>query len=68
MRYESTVTSLSWIPSEAVTGSSKAAFEGGLLCDQIGREIEIEVMDVHRRRCYQRQGWDWTPGVVEAGD
>jgi Cyclic nucleotide-binding domain len=30
MRYESTVTSLSWIPSEAVTGSSKAAFEGGV--------------------------------------
>src|SRR5215472_5240371 len=30
MRYESTVTSLSWIPSEAVTGSSKAAFEGGI--------------------------------------
>src|ERR1700743_3709389 len=30
MRYESTVTSLSWIPSEAVTGRSKAAFEGGL--------------------------------------
>ncbi len=30
MRYESTVTSLSWIPSEAVTGSSKAAFEGGM--------------------------------------
>jgi hypothetical protein len=29
MRYESTVTSLSWIPSEAVTGSTKAAFEGG---------------------------------------
>ncbi len=30
MRYESTVTSLSWIPSEAVTGSMKAAFEGGI--------------------------------------
>ncbi len=30
MRYQSTVTSLSWIPSEAVTGSSKAAFEGGI--------------------------------------
>jgi Cyclic nucleotide-binding domain len=30
MRYESTVTSLSWIPSEAVTGSMKAAFESGL--------------------------------------
>jgi hypothetical protein len=29
MRYESTVTSLSWIPSEAVTGSTRAAFEGG---------------------------------------
>lgn len=30
MRYESTVTSISWIPSEAVTGSLKAAFDGGL--------------------------------------
>ncbi len=29
MRIESTVTSLSWIPSEAVTGSNKAAFEAG---------------------------------------
>jgi hypothetical protein len=29
MRYESTVTSLSWIPSEAVTGGTKAIFEGG---------------------------------------
>ena len=29
MRFESTVTSLSWIPSEAVTGGTKAAFEGG---------------------------------------
>ena len=30
MRYESSVTSLSWIPSEAITGSMKAAFETGL--------------------------------------
>jgi Cyclic nucleotide-binding domain len=30
MRYESSVTSLSWIPSEAVTGPQKAAFESGL--------------------------------------
>jgi hypothetical protein len=30
MRYESSVTSLSWIPSEAVSGSMKAAFESGL--------------------------------------
>lgn len=29
MRFESSVTSLSWIPSEAVTGGTKAAFEGG---------------------------------------
>ncbi len=30
MRYESTVTSLSWIPSEAVTGSARAAFDSGI--------------------------------------
>jgi len=29
MRYESTVTSLSWIPSEAVTGSARVAFDSG---------------------------------------
>jgi hypothetical protein len=29
MRYESCVTSLSWIPSEAVTGSSRMAFDSG---------------------------------------
>ena len=30
MRYESSVTSLSWIPSEAVTGPQPVAFESGL--------------------------------------
>ena len=30
MRYESSVTSLSWIPSEAVTGVSRVAFDSGL--------------------------------------
>jgi hypothetical protein len=30
MRYESSVTSLSWIPSEAVTGVSRAAFDSGV--------------------------------------
>jgi len=30
MRIESSVTSLSWIPSEAVTGMTKSAFEAGL--------------------------------------
>jgi hypothetical protein len=30
MRYESSVTSISWIPSEAVTGSTRVAFDAGL--------------------------------------
>jgi len=30
MRYESCVTSLSWIPSEAVTGGSRVAFDAGI--------------------------------------
>jgi Cyclic nucleotide-binding domain len=30
MRYESSVTSLSWIPSEAVTGATRAAFDSGV--------------------------------------
>jgi Cyclic nucleotide-binding domain len=30
MRHESGVTSLSWIPSEAVTGAARAAFDAGL--------------------------------------
>src|ERR1700735_3612415 len=29
MRYESCITSLSWIPSEAVTGGTRAAFDAG---------------------------------------
>jgi hypothetical protein len=29
MRYESSITSLSWIPSEAVTGGSRMAFDAG---------------------------------------
>jgi hypothetical protein len=30
MRYESSVTSLSWIPSEAVTGAARLAFDAGI--------------------------------------
>ncbi len=30
MRYESSITSLSWIPSEAVTGGTRMAFDSGL--------------------------------------
>jgi hypothetical protein len=29
MRYESSVISISWIPSEAVTGSFRVAFDAG---------------------------------------
>jgi len=29
MRYESCVTSLSWIPSEAVTGAARVVFDSG---------------------------------------
>ena len=30
MRYESSITSLSWIPSEAVTGALKVTFDAGV--------------------------------------
>ena len=30
MRYESSVTSLSWIPSEAVVGSTRLPFDAGM--------------------------------------
>ena len=30
MKYESSVTSLSWIPSEAITGSMRLAFDAGV--------------------------------------
>jgi hypothetical protein len=30
MRYENSVTSLSWIPSEAVTGAARAVFDSGV--------------------------------------
>lgn len=30
MRYESSVTALSWIPSEAVTGAARAVFDSGI--------------------------------------
>lgn len=32
MRYEYSVTSLSWIPSEAVGGSIRLAFDAGFIC------------------------------------
>lgn len=48
MRHESTVTSLSWIPSEAVTGGSRLAFEAGFTHydqpppDEIGGPEDLE--------------------------
>ena len=54
MRIESSVTSVSWIPSEAVTGLSKSAFESGIthydepLPDQIDDLESLRVADRFR--------------------
>jgi len=50
MRYEGSVTSLSWIPSEAVTGGTRVAFDAGFthyddpppgeLCDVEALQVE----------------------------
>ena len=45
MRYESSVTSLSWIPSEAVTGVSRAAFDSGFTHYDDPPPAEIEDLD-----------------------
>ena len=45
MRYESTVTSLSWIPSEAVTGVSRAAFDSGFTHYDDPPPAEIDDLD-----------------------
>src|SRR5712691_10888118 len=54
MRHESSVTSLSWIPSEAVEGSTKLAFDAGFthyddpLPDELGDIEELRVADRFR--------------------
>lgn len=54
MRYESSVTSLSWIPSEAIPGGSRLAFEAGFTHyddpppDVIGDIDELRVADRFR--------------------
>ena len=54
MRYESSITSLSWIPSEAITGLTKLPFETGVTHydvpppDQIGDLDELAAADRYR--------------------
>ena len=48
MRYESSVTSLSWIPSEAVTGSTRMAFDAGLTHYDEPPPAQIEDLDALR--------------------
>jgi Cyclic nucleotide-binding domain len=54
MRYESSVTSLSWIPSEAVEGSTRLAFDAGFTHyddpppDQLGDIEELRAADRFR--------------------
>jgi Cyclic nucleotide-binding domain len=54
MRYESCVTSLSWIPSEAVTGATRAVFDAGFTHydnpppDELGDIEELRAADRFR--------------------
>jgi hypothetical protein len=48
MRHESTVTTLSWIPSEAVTGANKGAFESGFTHYDAPPPDEIVDLDAMR--------------------
>ncbi len=52
MRYESQVTSLSWIPSEAVTGGSRLAFDAGFT--HYDEPPPGELGDVERLRATDR--------------
>jgi hypothetical protein len=49
MRYETTVTSLSWIPSEAVRGVNRVAFDAGFTHYDEPPPDEIEDLDALRR-------------------
>jgi hypothetical protein len=54
MRYQSQVTSLSWIPSEAVTGGTRAVFDAGIAHydnpppDELGEIEELRAADRFR--------------------
>jgi hypothetical protein len=48
MRYESCVTSLSWIPSEAITGSSRVAFDAGFTHYDEPPPVQIDDVEVLR--------------------
>src|SRR2546429_2891439 len=52
MRHESSVTSLSWIPSEAVTGGSRGAFDAGFT--HYDKPPPEELGDIERLRATDR--------------
>jgi Cyclic nucleotide-binding domain len=49
MRYQSSVTSLSWIPSEAVQGSTRIAFDAGMTHYDQAPPDEIDDLDALRQ-------------------
>lgn len=48
MRYESSVTSISWIPSEAITGSTRVAFDAGFTHYDAPPPAQIDDLDALR--------------------
>jgi len=74
MRFESSVTSLSWIPSEAVTGATKGVFEMGVTHYDDPPPDVIEDLDTLRksdafRFANRLEGWVDVEGgkIVNAG-
>jgi hypothetical protein len=47
MRHKSSITSLSWIPSEAIEGSQRLAFDAGMA--ELDRGALQELSKDHRR-------------------
>jgi hypothetical protein len=73
MRYESSVTSVSWIPSEAVTGPGKAAFDAGFTRYDDPPPAEIEDLEALRaagrfRFANVLRGWIDVDGAGEVTD
>ena len=67
MRYESSITSLSWIPSEAVTGASRLAFDSGFT--HYDEPPPGELGDVEELRAADRFRFGNVLGAwVEVGD
>jgi len=70
MRYESSVTSLSWIPSEAVTGGARVAFDSGFTHYDDPPPAQIDDLEALRaadrfRFANVLRGWIDVDGVGE---